>query len=385
MAERIPIIVVTHSLDLGGTEQHLLEVLSRLDKDRFAAAVLAMHPGGTLVDAFRDAGLLIGPMPTSRLRSLTFLAQRSACQHPLVHCFLPEAYLLGAPVALAFRASAVMMSRRSRNHYQSRRPFAAFAERRLHPRMAAVVGNSAAVVRDLLDEGVSADRLRLINNGITTARFAMGAERAAIRKRVRSQLGLPDDNVVLTCVANLFPYKGHADLLAALAALGPTFRDHCTLLVVGRDAGSLKALKMLSAQLELSSIVRFLGQSDEVPALLAASDIGVLASHEEGFSNVVLEGMAAGLPMIVSDVGGNAEAVIDGQCGLVVPPRDAVRLAEAMRTLIGSPQLRHTMGDCGRVRAVSTYSIAACVAAYEGLYDEVWLRSRQGARPSSSA
>jgi glycosyltransferase involved in cell wall biosynthesis len=385
MAERIPIIVVTHSLDQGGTEQHLLQVLTRLDKDRFAAAVLAMHPGGRLVDAFREAGLLIGSMPTSRARSLAFLAQRTIAQHPLVHCFLPEPYLLGAPVALAFRASAVMMSRRNRNHYQGRHPIAAWLERRLHRRMSAVVGNSAAVVRDLLDEGVPVERLRLINNGIDTARFTVGEDRAAIRKRVRTDLGLPDKEVVLTCVANLFPYKGHVDLFTALATMGTTFRDRCTLLVVGRDAGSLNSLKALAARLELSDNIRFLGQSDEVPELLAASDIGVLASHEEGFSNAVLEGMAAALPMVVSDVGGNAEAIIDGQCGLVVPAQAPDQLAEAMRVLIGNPQLRHIMGAGGRARAVSAYSIAACVAAYECLYDEIWLRSQRRARQSLSA
>lgn len=384
MAEPIPVIVVTHSLDRGGTEQHLFQVLSRLDKDRFAAAVLAMHPGGALVDAFRDAGLLIGPMPTSRVRSLAFLARRSNTQHPLVHCFLPEAYVLGAPVALAFRAAAVIMSRRNRNHYQSRHPFAARVERHLHRKMAAVTGNSAVVVRDLLSEGVPKDRLQLISNGIDTERFAAGADRAAMRKGVRSRLGLSDSSVVLTCVANLFPYKGHADLFAALAALGPTFRDHCTLLVVGRDAGSLSSLKALAARLDLSDNIRFLGQSDEVAALLAASDIGVLASHEEGFSNAVLEGMAAALPMIVTDVGGNAEAVVDGVCGLVVPAQAPERLAEAMRSLIGNEQLRCTMGNSGRARARSTYSISACVAAYEGLYDDVWRRSRQGPQQSSS-
>jgi glycosyltransferase involved in cell wall biosynthesis len=380
MAERIPIVVVANSLDRGGTEQHLLQVLPRLNKTKFEVSVLPLRPGGALAGAFRQQGLVIGPSKLSRLRALTFLASWVAKQRPIVHCFLPEPYVLAAPVAILMRTSAVMMSRRGRNLYQLRHRTAARVERRLHRYMTALVGNSATVVRDLLDEGAPPERVRLIYNGIDTTVFPAGEARVAIRNRVRRQLGLPDDRVVLICVANLFSYKGHADLFAALATLGATFRSRCTLLVVGRDAGSLHSLKNLSVQLGLSDNIRFLGQSDEVPALLAAADIGVLASHEEGFSNAVLEGMAAGLPMIVSDVGGNGEAVIDGQCGLVVPARDSERLAEAVRVLIEDPQLRHTMGDCGRERAISTYSIAACVAAYEGLYEEVWRRYRQEVR-----
>ncbi|MBK8523307.1 MAG: glycosyltransferase [Betaproteobacteria bacterium] len=195
--------------------------------------------------------------------------------------------------------------------------------------MDALLGNSQAVVQDLLDEGAPSG-VRLIYNGIDVGRFATGSARRG--QTLRAELGFSDDRVVLTCVANLFPYKGHADLLAALALLGAEFSERSTLLLVGRDAGARAALEAQLVQLGLTERVRFLGERGDVPDLLAASDIGVLASHEEGFSNAVIEGMAAGLPMVVSDVGGNAEAVIDGECGHVVPARDPRRWRKRWRS-----------------------------------------------------
>ena len=248
--------------------------------------------------------------------------------------------------------------------------------------MDALLGNAQAVVQDLLDEGAPPDRVRLIYNGIDAGRFAAGEARIERRRTLRAALGLPDDRVVLACVANLFPYKGHADLLDALALLGAEFAARATLLLIGRDSGARAALESQAARLGLSASVRFLGERGDVPDLLAASDIGVLASHEEGFSNAVIEGMAAGLPMVVSNVGGNAEAVIDGECGHVVPARDSAALAKALALLIRDPGRRQMMGDSARRRVTSSFSLDACVAAYEALYEELWYRRLTAAHPN---
>jgi glycosyltransferase involved in cell wall biosynthesis len=374
----IPLAVVINSLDSGGAEGHLLGVLPRLDAARFDVSLFPLRGDGSLTEAFVERGVRVMSGEGGRLASLRRLAREIRTGRPLVHAFLPEAYILGGSVALSQGAAATIMSRRSRNHYQSRHPFAAWVERRLHRRMDIVLGNSRAVVQDLLDEGAPPGRVRLIYNGIDAGRFAVGEARIVRRRALRAELRLPDDRVVLTCVANLFPYKGHADLLDALALLGTGFATRATLLLVGRDAGARAALEAQAARLGLSASVRFLGERGDVPALLAASDIGILASHEEGFSNAVIEGMAAGLPMVVSNVGGNAEAVIDGECGHVVPVRDPAALAKALADLIGDAGRRQAMGEAARRRVVSSFSLDACVAAYEALYEELWER-RQGA------
>lgn len=368
--------MVINSLESGGAEGHLLGVLPRLDAARFAVSLFSLRAGGSLTSAFVERGVRVVQGHSGRIGSLSQFAGEVRSGHPLVHCFLPEAYLLASGVALMQGATACVMSRRSRNHYQSRRPLAAWVEHRLHRRMDALLGNSRAVVQDLLDEGAPPDRVRLIYNGVDAGRFATGEARAARRQALRAELGLSDERVVLTCVANLFSYKGHVDLLAALALLDTEVSGRATLLLVGRDAGARAALEAQRAQLGLTESVRFLGERADVPDLLAASDIGVLASHEEGFSNAVIEGMAAGLPMVVSDVGGNAEAVIDGECGHVVPAREPAALAKALALLIGDPARRQAMGDAARRRAAASFSLDACVAAYEALYEELWDRRR---------
>lgn len=373
---KIPLSVVINGLGSGGAEAHLLGVLPRLDAARFDVSLFPLRSGGALEKAFLDRGVRLVQRHRTRAGCLARFAGEVRTSRPLVHCFLPEAYLLGGVVALMQGASALIMSRRSRNHYQSRHPLAARVERRLHRRMDALVGNSRAVVRDLLDEGAPADRVRLIYNGIDAARFAAGSARRERRLALRSELGLPDDSVVVTCVANLFPYKGHADIIDALALLGRGPAGRTTLLLAGRDAGARALLEARAAQSGLMASIRFLGERSDVPDLLAASDIGVLASHEEGFSNAVLEGMAAGLPMVVSDVGGNAEAVADGECGYVVPPRDPAALALALGALIDDQGRRRVMGDAARRRVVAAFSLDACVADYEALYEELWDRRR---------
>ncbi|SBT09348.1 Glycosyl transferase group 1 family protein [Candidatus Propionivibrio aalborgensis] len=372
----IPIVAVTRSFDCGGTEQHLLQTLPRLNREEFAVSVLALYPGGTLREAFSQSGLNVWPASESRLGALVGLATSLVGCRALIHCFLPEPYLLAAPVGLA-TGSLVLMSRRSRNGYQRQHPVAAWFERRLHSHMAALVGNSSPVVDDLLAEGAPPDRIRLIYNGVDADRFSSGYQRQVKRQEVRTRLGLSDDVVVLICVANLFRYKGHADLFEALAMLGPVFTESCVMLLAGRDAGELPSLRRQAVQLGISDKVQFLGERQDVQDLLAASDIGVLPSHEEGFSNAVLESMAAGLPMVVTDVGGNADAVTDGKCGYVVSASEPSRLAEVLAILILDAGSRSTMGDAARARVISSFSIASCVQAYEALYKEIWVRNGQ--------
>lgn len=374
MSVPIPLTVVLRDLGAGGAESHILQVFSRINRRRFNVEVFPLHAGGSLVSEFVRAELLHNKNVSSRIGSAVRLAMKIRRDRPIVHCFLPESYILGGSVALALGARLTLMSRRSRNHYQSRHPVAAWAERRLHKRMDALLGNSRSVVQDLLNEGAPPDRVRLIYNGIDTGRFLLGDARQVRRIAMRAELGLADDRLVLICVANLFPYKGHADLLAALALLGAKVSARPVLLIVGRDAGARAALEARTVELGLSETVHFLGERHGIPDLLAASDIGVLASHEEGFSNAVIEGMAAGLSMVVSNVGGNAEAVIDGECGHVVPAHDPTALAQALWGLIDDAGRRQSMGEAGRRRVAAEFSLDACVSAYESLYEELWER-----------
>jgi glycosyltransferase involved in cell wall biosynthesis len=362
-----PVASVVTGLGVGGTERHLLAVLPRLRSHGFLPRVACLRRGGALAPDFAAAGIEVDELGGSggvaeaicavpRLRG--WLTRHRPA---IVHFFLPEAYLLGTIATLGLGGLARAMSRRSLNRYRHHHPFASCLEMLLHRRMDALLANSTAVAMELRAECAPAERLHVIPNGLV---FEPGGDRAA----TRATLGLAPDALVIVAVANLIAYKGHADLLDALAAVRARLPRSWTLLCAGRDDRIGGDLAARAAAAGLGDHVRFLGQRDDVPALLAASDIAVSASHEEGSSNAVLEAMAAGLAVIATDVGGSAEAIQPGTGGLLVPPRDPAALGAALLSLAGDPDLRARLGNAARMRATRDFSLDACVERYAALY-----------------
>lgn len=371
--------MVIGALDLGGAESHLAQVLPRLARDGFEIAVHTLTGRGALASALEKAGVRVIAPPGSEKGSksggfagrasraaragLSLARFMRSWKPDIVHFFLPEAYLVGAPIARVVSSAKRVVSRRSLNDYQVKRPALARLERALHASMQALLGNSAAVTAQLIAEGAPAPRVHLIRNGIDLARF----ERPRARAALRAELGTSPDTVAIACVANLIPYKGHADLIDALARMprDPPWELWCA----GRDDGIGRALADRAAG--LGGRVKFLGARDDVPDLLAAADIGVLASHEEGFPNAVLEAMAARLPVVATRAGGIPEAIDDGKTGLLVPVRDPAALGAALVRLIGDAALRRRMGAAGRARVEAEFALDACAVAYARLYRSI--------------
>jgi glycosyltransferase involved in cell wall biosynthesis len=140
---------------------------------------------------------------------------------------------------------------------------------------------------------------------------------------------------------------------------------------VGRDECVGAALKQQAAALRVSGNIMWLGERSEVEDLLAASDIFVLPSHQEGFSNALLEAMAANLTVVATAVGGNVDAVIDNETGLLVDAGDPPALAAAMLRLAKDPQLRRRLAGAARARVEQQFTLEACVGHYEKLYRAV--------------
>lgn len=364
------VLVVARGLGAGGTERHLLAILPRLRARGIDVRLFAWERGGTLERAFLDAGVpLIGPPPTSRpafraLRGAYALWRELWTAPPLlVHFFLPEPYILGTAAAIASRVGLRVMSRRSLADYQRRRPLAARLERWSHRATAAFLGNSLAVCRELVMETRRPEAVGLLPSGVDVPAPLDPAARVI----ARDAANIPDAKIVIAVVANLFPYKGHADLLRALAVL-PT--DGWRLLLIGRDAGAGPSLRKLAVDLGIDHNIDWLGERHDVASLLAASDIFVLPSHEEGLSVALLEAMAFGLPCIATAVGGNLDALSSPDTGILVPPRDPMALAVVLRSLFEEPARRTALGVSARKRVQAHFSTDACVAGYERFYRE---------------
>lgn len=368
------ILIVISSLNRGGTEGHVLQVFSKINREKYTIVVYTTSHKGVLAGALESQGVnVIEPPCAAVLRKfgrlgryllygisslkLSFLMLR--LRPAIVHCFLPGAYLMGGICAIVTRCTKLVMSRRSLNYYQTKHVFLSRIERWLYKKTDLIIGNSKAVNRQLLEEGVSEDKLVLLYNGVDLEKFhKSGAEKTK-------------DSFTMIIVANLFAYKGHIDLIHALVSIKQELPKHWKLLCVGKDAGMENVLKTLTSDLQLSNHIQWLGECSDVVSLLSQADLGILCSHEEGFSNSILESMAMELPMVVTDVGGNAEAVLDGLNGLVVPPKNSTQLAQAILSLANDPARRQQMALASHERAVQCFSLKSCIHYYEMQYEKL--------------
>jgi glycosyltransferase involved in cell wall biosynthesis len=375
------ILYVIGSLEFGGAEQHVVQVARKLKARGWVPEFFVFSLGGPLTEYLDSEGIPIfgRSMPAWLERLAAFprikarlgllmlmgsLTRTMIARRPLIaHFFLPGAYLIGGLAALVTGTRPRVMSRRSMNNYQKAYPIYARLEHFLHPRMDRICGNSYAVIEQLKSEGARESQLVLLYNGIDLSRF----DRVVESNVLRSDLGIASDALVLVIVANLIPYKGHDDLIQALGFIRDELPKPWVCLCVGRDDGILHQLQSRARMVGVDNHIYWLGPRSDVPDLVAASDIGILCSHEEGFSNAVLESMAAALPLVVTDVGGNSEAVIHGDTGWVVPPQNPVALAEGILKLVRHPQ-RNMLGQRGRKRVERLFSLNTCIEQYEALY-----------------
>ena len=373
------VAVVTSRLDVGGTERHIVRILPALQRRGLDVALYLMERGGPLEAEIAALGIRIaGPLHRGALHwpilhwpilhwpmATLDLARWLRRERPaVVHFFLPRPYLFGSLAAGLAGHRRRLMSRRSLTDYRAKYPLLGAVERYLHRRTFGILGNSQAVIDQLTTEVDDRRKLALIHNGIEMPSpvFTNG------RAQTRALLQIPGDALVVSVVANLIAYKGHRDLIEALAPIRDRLPKSWRLLVIGRDDGIGSELKGLAQHFGMTDNIMWLGERPDVEELLSASDIFVLPSHQEGFSNALLEAMAARLPAVATAVGGNIDAVADNETGLLVPVRDPRALAAAILRLAQNADLRRSFGDAARRRVEERFSLQACVDRYEILY-----------------
>jgi glycosyltransferase involved in cell wall biosynthesis len=227
---------------------------------------------------------------------------------------------------------------------------------------------------------VPADRLHLLGNGIDLDRFAPGPKARAARGRVRAELGVDDTTVVVGAVGRLVWEKGYGELFAAAEQLRRSCPEVTVIVAGPSEPGKADGIGPAALAAAESSGVQFLGHRRDVEDLYAACDIYVLASHREGFPRSAMEAAAMGLPIVATDIRGCRQVVEQGATGLLVPPRDAVALTDAVARLAADPGLRSSMGRRAASKAKREFDqrrvIAATLAVYEGLLERKARRGR---------
>ena len=342
----------------------MIELVRRLDRDRFRVHVACFDRAGAWLPKIAACAASIVEFPIRGLARPATIAQMlrfarwcrrerievlHACDFYANVFGLPAAWLAGVPVRIG--------SRRELNPDKSR--WQILLQRQAYRFATTVVANSRAAKSFLAAEGLAADSILVIPNGVD---LPAAADPARSSRPART----------IVTVANLRPEKGHETLLTAAATLIHEYPD-VQFQVVG--GGPRRArLEALALALGLGDRVDFLGHREDVPSLLAHADIFVLPSRSEAFPNAAIEAMAAGVPVIASAVGGLRDLITDGETGLLVPADSPDRLAGAVRRLLGDPGLAARIGAAGRLHVAGRYGFATMVEAFGHLY----LAGRQG-------
>lgn len=360
----------------AGTERQVLNLLGGLDRERFRPHLVALRPSAWLSGA--DLGLPVRAAGVTRIKSPRFVREvRQFARFlrderiEIVQTFFPDANVFGVLGARLARTPVVIQSRRNLGHDVT--AFDAWILRRLRRWTTHYLANSRAAADVAIDrERLDPARVSVIHNGLDPARFAPRDE--AVRAAQRKAWGVAPDDVLVGCLANLRAVKNLDALIDAAAAL----RDACPdarYVVVG-EGGERARLEARIASEGLGDRFRLAGHLANVGPALAAFDIGVLPSKAEGFSNAVCEYLAAGLPAVVSSVGGNVEAVADGRTGYHFPPERSDVLAAKLRAVFEDPALRRRLGEAARADASSRFTLEASLRAHEAFYERALGRAR---------
>jgi glycosyltransferase involved in cell wall biosynthesis len=375
MRQKIKVCYLIGTLDVGGAEGQLVQLVTSLNPRRFEPIVCCLSSSGPQAQILEAAGIRVkvigfhgfrfGSHPREVVVRLVSLLRFIRRERPgIVHGFLFWAYILGTYAAWLARVPVVLASRRSLGNFKEGKTHYLWMERLANRMTDLILANSEAVKQDVIrQERVAPSKIRVIYNGIEPSRYVVSADHA-----LRDSMGIPGGTPIVGVVARLIDYKGHRFLLDACPDIR---RRHpaVTFLLIG-DGPDRKELEDHTRALGIERSVRFLGSRPDIPELLALLDVAVLPSLEEGFPNAVLEAMAAGRPVVATRVGGVPEAVVHDQTGLLVPPRDPSALADAVNCLLGDPGRRADMGRMGRKRVSELFSLSRLVAEMEGLYEE---------------
>ena len=363
LSEPIPIAFCITELDRGGAERAFTRLILGLDRQKWLPRVFCLGPRGHFADDLETAGITVecfganglGSFPTLLWR-LTRSLRRFRPQ--LLQSFLFHGNIAGRLAGTLARVPVIVSGIR-------------VAERRsrwygwLDRWTNGLVDHNVCVSQGVADFAIRETKLKSTKVSVIPNGVDFQVLHEAIPAEL-SQLGLrPNDPVVIT-VGRLEPQKGIGDLLDAAAIV---LKEHptCQFLIVG-DGPDRPSLQAQAKSLGIEASIIFAGFRSDVPALLKASSLFVLASLWEGMPNALLEAMAAGLPVVATAVEGSREILESGRNGVLVEPGNPVDLAQAVVRLLNSPSDRKAMEIAAQQTVSKDFTEESVIAAYDGLY-----------------
>lgn len=365
------------SFHQGGSERQAVQ-LSRLllESRRYGVHVACLTREGVLLSEVEKLG--IGDVPEFPLtsfydlnagRQIRLLAKCLRERRiDIIHAHDFYTNVFGMAAASLARVPVRIASRRETGGMRSSAQN--YVQRRAYGLAHAIVANSDAVRRHLMHEGVPKKKIAVIHNGLDTNRVTVLS--ASTRSEMLELTALPtgDERRYVTIVANMrHVVKDHKTFLRSAMLVSERVPDAA--FVIAGEGELMESLKAFAVDLGLGDKTHFTGRCHHVAELLAASAVCVLSSTHEGFSNSILEYMAAARPVVATDAGGAREAIADGLTGYVVPCGDDGSMADRIVELLLDPVRAKEMGERGRLRVEQTYSCEAQLAHTEELYDRL--------------
>jgi glycosyltransferase involved in cell wall biosynthesis len=366
----------------GGTEGQFTALARTIDAQRFEVHCACLRRQGDLDAGLHDRGIPLREYPITSffnpgcaMQQARFASDMATGGIDVVHAYSFYGNVFAIPPARLARVPVIIASIRDCGPYLStwqqrvQRGVCRLADR--------VLVNATAVKRWLVDTGYDARRIVVIRNGVDVHRFTPRPNAGD----VRGALGVPPGAPVVGVVSRLVPLKGLERFLEAAAIVSSSFPD-ARFVIVGEPApnGTAYAARLhaLARGHGLADRVIFAGRRDDIPEVLGAFTVAVMPSLSEGLSNVLLEALAARVPVVATTVGGTEEVVTNGVNGLLVPPDDAGAIAAAVRALLGHAELAARLADAGRALVTRDFSLERMARATEQLYSDLLAAKRGG-------
>lgn len=370
--DKIKVLYITSSLaKMGGAERNLYDIACNIDKERFIPYVLCLK-GGELSDELRSKGIYTRVIGLKKILSMDGLKKGVGLFRfikdegiSVVVTYHHDADIWGGIISRLAGVPVIISSRRDLGYQLERKHIWAYRiTNRLYTRVISVCNAVKAEI--VKREWLSGDKIITIYNGVHPQNYEIAAKDDVLA--LKRSLGIGPAESTVGTLGAIRPVKGHIYLVRAAAEVLKKNKKVKFLIVGYKDPEFFEKIRRLVDELGLDKHFIFTGDRRDTARILSILDLFVLPSISEGFSNAVIEAMAAGKPVVATEVGGNPESVVHGKTGMLVRPSDSEAIAEAVLKLLDDVDLQKEMGNEGMLRARSMFTFEKMMTFTEDLY-----------------
>jgi glycosyltransferase involved in cell wall biosynthesis len=377
-AEPIRILFLTSVLDsLGGSEKNILDLVKNLSKDRFRTYVVALR-GGVILDQVKRLEIPVQDMSLKSIlgiegfvKGLRLYRFVRSERIDILMTYHEDADVLGCVVGKLAGVRVLISNKRDMGYQVNWKH--ALAYRFLNKWVTRFIAVSKAVRQELTKvQAIPPSKIQVIYNGIDIKEPIFTNRSAYLRKLLQ----LPEDRLIVGMVASFRPVKGQELFVRAAAEVLKTYPEAEFVIIGNKNTDYYRQVSKLIDELGIASRIHCMGDRNDVRELLLSFDVFVLSSLHEGFSNAILEAMAAGLPIIAAGSGGNTE-VVSSDIGILFQPGNSDDLGRAILQLLVSREMRTRMGIKARDQLMDKFSFSKMLLEYEELFLSSVRNSRQ--------